>query len=137
MVISDETLDLTFRALSDRSRRAILQRLSEGDATVSELAAPFEMSVPAITRHLNVLEAAGLILRQRDGRMKRCRLRCDRLGLTEDWFGAQTARSNNSHTRRETVTASDQGQGATSAGHPFVAGTPPDRELKYNAEISP
>jgi len=90
MVNSEEILDRTFGALSDRTRRAILQRLSRGEATVSELAAPFDMSMPAITKHLNVLEQAGLIRRQRDGRMKRCSVRSEGMKPAEDWLAVQT-----------------------------------------------
>lgn len=74
MVNYSESLDRVFGALADPTRRAILSRLGEGEATVGELAEPFEMSMPAITKHLNVLEHAGLIRRRRDGRMKRCSL---------------------------------------------------------------
>ncbi len=86
---ADDTLDRTFGALSDRTRRAILRRLAAGEATVGELAAPFAMSMPAITKHLNVLEAAGLIRRQRDGRLKRCTLRRGGLSPAEGWLDAQ------------------------------------------------
>jgi DNA-binding transcriptional ArsR family regulator len=67
-------LDATFGALSDPTRRAILARLARGEATVSELAEPFNISLPAISKHLRVLESAGLLQREIDGRMHRCRL---------------------------------------------------------------
>ena len=67
-------LDYTFAALSDPTRRAILARLALGEATVGELAAPFEVSLPAVSKHLRVLESAGLLERQVDGRIHRCRL---------------------------------------------------------------
>lgn len=89
MVNDDERLDRTFQALSDRTRRAILTRLCRGEATVSELAQPFEMSMPAITKHLNVLEAAGLIERRRDGRMKRCRLEPEGIQTVRGWLERQ------------------------------------------------
>lgn len=89
MVNSADTLDRTFGALSDRTRRAILQRLARGEATVGELAAPFDMSMPAITKHLNVLEQAGLIQRQRDGRMKRCSILVEGMKPAEDWLATQ------------------------------------------------
>ena len=89
MVNSADILDRTFGALSDRTRRAILQRLAQGEATVGELAAPFDMSMPAITKHLNVLEQAGLIQRQRDGRMKRCSIRAEGMKPAEDWLVTQ------------------------------------------------
>src|SRR5215813_10302306 len=67
-------LDATFGALSDPTRRAILARLAQGEATVSELAAPFDVSLPAVSKHLRVLESAGLLHREIDGRIHRCRL---------------------------------------------------------------
>lgn len=69
-----ERLDATFAALSDPTRRAILARLSEGEASVMELAEPFAMSQPAISKHLKVLERAGLISRGRDAQRRPCRL---------------------------------------------------------------
>jgi DNA-binding transcriptional ArsR family regulator len=68
------TLDRVFSALADPTRRAILDRLAHSDASVSELAAPFAMSLPAISKHLRVLEQAGLIARTKDGRVHRLRL---------------------------------------------------------------
>jgi DNA-binding transcriptional ArsR family regulator len=67
-------LDAIFGALSDPTRRAILARLAQGEATVSELAAPFNVSLPAVSKHLRVLESAGLLRREIDGRIHRCRL---------------------------------------------------------------
>jgi DNA-binding transcriptional ArsR family regulator len=69
-----QNLDTTFAALADPTRRAILARLAEGDVSVTELAAPFEMSLPAISKHLKVLERAGLIIRGRDAQWRPCRL---------------------------------------------------------------
>ncbi len=70
----DSTLDATFAALSDPTRRAILERLTEGDASVTDLAEPFNVSLPAISKQLGVLERAGLLRREKDGRVRRCRL---------------------------------------------------------------
>lgn len=108
MVNSEDILDRTFGALSDRTRRAILRRLADGEATVGELAAPFDMSMPAITKHLNVLETAGLIRRQRDGRMKRCSVRNDGLKPAEDWLTAQTAFWDGGLDRLETFLKSEE-----------------------------
>jgi len=69
-----KNLDTTFAALADPTRRAILARLAEGEVSVTELAAPFEMSLPAISKHLKVLERAGLIIRGRDAQWRPCRL---------------------------------------------------------------
>src|SRR5512140_2295511 len=82
---SSERLDSTFAALADPTRRAILARLASGDATVQELAAPFAMSLPAVSKHLKVLERAGLIARGRDAQRRPCRLRAVPLGEIADW----------------------------------------------------
>jgi DNA-binding transcriptional ArsR family regulator len=71
---STAALDATFGALSDPTRRAILARLAQGEAMVTELAEPFRVSLPAISKHVRVLEAAGLLEREVDGRVHRCRL---------------------------------------------------------------
>jgi DNA-binding transcriptional ArsR family regulator len=80
------TLDKTFAALSDPTRRAILTRLAEGDASVSELAAPFAMSLPAISKHLRVLEQAGLVERTKDGRVHHLRLVAQPLHDAAAWI---------------------------------------------------
>ncbi|MBK6688803.1 MAG: winged helix-turn-helix transcriptional regulator [Deltaproteobacteria bacterium] len=79
------TLDATFSALADPTRRAIVARLAKGDATVLELAAPFDISLPAISRHLKVLEQAGLIARGRDAQRRPCRLRPEALAPVSEW----------------------------------------------------
>ena len=81
-------LDAAFSALADPTRRAILARLASGEATVNEIAAPFEISLPAVSRHLKVLERAGLIARGREAQSRPCRL--DAVGLREvaDWVDA-------------------------------------------------
>jgi DNA-binding transcriptional ArsR family regulator len=78
-------LDVTFAALADPTRRAIVERLAQGDATVQELAAPFQISLPAISRHLKVLEHAGLISRGRDAQRRPCRLRTEALHEVTQW----------------------------------------------------
>jgi DNA-binding transcriptional ArsR family regulator len=87
--MSSTHLDLTFAALADPTRRAILTRLAEGDATVNELAEPFPMSLPAISRHLKVLERAGLIERGREGQARPSRLRAEALDEAVDWMEAR------------------------------------------------
>ena len=79
-------LDQTFAALADPTRRAILARLTDGEATVGELAAPFEMSWPAVTKHLKTLERAGLIERRRQGREHVCRLQPAPLADAREWI---------------------------------------------------
>jgi DNA-binding transcriptional ArsR family regulator len=80
-----EVLDARFAALADPTRRAILARLAEGEATVTELAAPFAISQPAVTKHLKVLERAGLITRGRDAQRRPCRLRGEAIKDVADW----------------------------------------------------
>ena len=83
---SAASLDSTFAALSDPTRRAILARLASGEASVGQLAGPFEVSLPAISRHLRVLESAGLIARERQGRERRCRLKAAPLQEAVTWI---------------------------------------------------
>ena len=84
--MDEAQLDATFAALADSTRRAILARLAHGEATVNELAAPFDISLPAISRHLKVLERAGLISRGRNGQFRPCRLEAERLDGATDWI---------------------------------------------------
>ena len=79
-------LDLTFAALADPTRRAIVQRLASSSATVKELAKPFRISLPAISKHLRILEQAGLLLRTKVGRVHHCRLNASPLQRAQDWF---------------------------------------------------
>ena len=79
-------LDATFSALADPTRRAILARLARGETTVQELAEPFAMSLPAISRHLKVLERAGLIARSREAQWRPCRIEPRALKDVDDWL---------------------------------------------------
>ncbi len=79
-------LDATFAALADPTRRAILARLATGDASVNELARPFDMSQPAISKHLKVLEGAGLISRGRDAQRRPCRIEAKPLADANEWL---------------------------------------------------
>jgi DNA-binding transcriptional ArsR family regulator len=81
-----DLLDATFAALADPTRRAILSRLAAGEATVTELTAPFAMSQPAISKHLKVLERAGLVSRRRDAQRRPCRLDARPLKIAVDWL---------------------------------------------------
>lgn len=87
MVTISRKLDRTFAALSDPTRRSILARLAEGEATVGELARPFRVSRPAISKHLRVLEEAGLVERKRDGRVSRCELDAGPMRDAAEWIG--------------------------------------------------
>jgi DNA-binding transcriptional ArsR family regulator len=84
--VNDASLDTTFAALADPTRRAILQRLMRAPASVGEVAAPFGMSLPAISKHLTVLEGARLIVRQRDAQRRICRLAPAPLADAADWI---------------------------------------------------
>jgi len=86
MVTAAGSLDATFRALADPTRRAMLARLAVGEATVTELAEPFDVSLPAVSKHLRVLEGAGLLARERDGRRHRCRLLSGPLMGAAEWI---------------------------------------------------
>ena len=81
-----DALSAAFSALADPTRRAILARLAQGEATVNELADPFEISLPAISRHLKVLEGAGLISRGREAQWRPCKLEPERLKAVDDWL---------------------------------------------------
>jgi|SRR5919198_2722733 DNA-binding transcriptional ArsR family regulator len=85
---SQERLSATFGALADPTRRAILARLTRGEASVSALAEPFDMSLPAVSRHLKVLEHAGLIARGREGKWRPCRLDASPIRDVAIWAGA-------------------------------------------------
>jgi DNA-binding transcriptional ArsR family regulator len=80
-----DQLSTTFAALADPTRRAILARLFSGECSVGELAEPFEMSKPAVSKHLRVLERAGLIAQRRDAQWRRCRLKAGPLKEVSDW----------------------------------------------------
>lgn len=86
MQIQNSHLDATFAALADPTRRAILARLATGEASVNELAEPFAMSQPAISKHLRVLEKAGLISRSRDAQRRPCRLEAKPLEEASEWL---------------------------------------------------
>jgi DNA-binding transcriptional ArsR family regulator len=83
--MATDRLSATFSALADPTRRAILARLALGETSVSELAAPFDMSLPAVTKHLKVLEHAGLISRSRDAQWRPCKLEAGPLKNINDW----------------------------------------------------
>jgi DNA-binding transcriptional ArsR family regulator len=83
--VATDRLSVVFGALADPTRRAILARLAEGEATVNELAAPFDMTLPAISKHLKVLERAGLISRGREAQWRPCRLEAGALREASEW----------------------------------------------------
>jgi len=85
-MLTPDPLSVTLSALADPTRRAILARLAEREATVNEIAKPFEISLPAVSRHLKVLEAAGLISRGREAQWRPCRLETAALRNVDDWL---------------------------------------------------
>jgi DNA-binding transcriptional ArsR family regulator len=84
-------LDLTFQALADPTRRSMVERLSRGPASVSELAQPYAMSLPAVVQHLAMLENSGLVRSEKVGRVRTCRTEPAALGLAEQWFTQRRA----------------------------------------------
>ena len=90
-MLQHQALDRVFQALSDPSRRAIVDRLSRGDASVSELARPLAMSLAAVVQHIQLLEASGLIRTQKTGRVRNCHLDRDVLSQAETWLSQRRA----------------------------------------------
>ena len=108
--ISADDLDATFAALADRTRRAMIAKLARGEASVLELAEPHDMSQPAISKHLKVLERAGLITRSRDAQRRPCRLEPRRLKLVADWVASYRDFWEQSYSRLDEVLQELQGQ---------------------------
>lgn len=84
-VLDEDRLDDTFAALANSTRRAILARLAEGEASVNDLAAPFELTLPAISKHIKVLEQAGLVTRSRNAQFRPCAIEVTPLAQIADW----------------------------------------------------
>ena len=91
MLNESARLDLAFQALADPSRRGMLARLSRGPASVSELARPLSISLPAVLQHVQALEASGLVRSEKKGRVRTCRLEPKALGAAEAWIAEQRA----------------------------------------------
>ena len=91
MLNYSESLDLTFQALADPTRRGLVARLCRGPASVSELAEPFDMSLPAVVQHLQILEASGLVTSEKKGRVRTCRIEPMALSTAQDWIASQRA----------------------------------------------
>ena len=88
---ADATLDRTFHALADASRRSIVVRLAQGPASVSELAAPLEMSLPAVVQHIDVLQRSGIVRSEKVGRVRTCRLEPAPMRTVEQWVAQHRA----------------------------------------------
>jgi DNA-binding transcriptional ArsR family regulator len=84
-------LDLMFQALADPTRRVMVERLSRGPASVSQLAKPLDMSLPAVMQHLQMLETSGLVLSEKAGRVRTCRIDAKALGMAEQWISERRA----------------------------------------------
>ena len=110
MAIAPDQLSTVFGALADPTRRAILARLTQGDASVAELSAPFRMSQPAISRHLKVLESAGLISRSRRATARLSHLEAEPLRDVTDWLARYRAFWQESHDRLDELLAQLQEQ---------------------------
>jgi len=89
MLNQSPSLDLMFQALADPTRRAMVERLGQGPASVSELARPLAMSMPAVMQHLQMLEASGLVRSEKTGRVRTCRIEPEALSLAEQWINAR------------------------------------------------
>ncbi|MGH2357945.1 MAG: ArsR/SmtB family transcription factor [Candidatus Limnocylindria bacterium] len=118
-----DPLSVTFAALADPTRRAILARLAQGEATVTELAAPFDMSLPGISKHLKVLQRAGLIEQGRQAQWRPCRLQPEPLRNVADWVGQYRRHWEESFERldaylRELRDRQEQGHGGDHDGDP-------------------
>ena len=112
-VMTEGELDRAFAALADPTRRAIVARLARGEAGVLDLAAPFPVSQPAISKHLKVLEAAGLVTRRRDAQRRLCRLQPQRLKQLSDWVGSYREFWEESYSRLDDYLARLDDQGET------------------------
>ena len=127
--MSGDQLSSVFGALADPTRRAILARLADGDATVAELAAPFSVSQPAISRHLKVLERAGLISRHRRATARPSHLEAETLREATEWLEGYQAYWDESHARLDELLARLQAPGKEAAG---ATGAPQPKERGTN-----
>ena len=113
--MTTDRLSTTFAALADPTRRAILARLALGETSVTELAEPFEMSMPAVSKHLKVLERAGLIARGREAQWRPCRIEAQALKAVDEWLRT-TAASGRSASIAWKTTCASSGQGRHQVG---------------------
>jgi DNA-binding transcriptional ArsR family regulator len=127
-----DRLSAIFSALADPTRRAILERLASGEASVTELAEPFEMSLPAVSKHLKVLERAGLIARSRKAQWRPCQLDPEPLRAVADWLQAYRRLWEESFDRLDEYLRREQGE--TPAGLP---GEPQLRRLPTSPDPAP
>jgi DNA-binding transcriptional ArsR family regulator len=121
-----DDLSITFAALADPTRRAILERLAQGEATVNELAAPFAMSLPSVSRHLKVLERAGLVSKGRAAQWRPCRLEADQLRKADEWMAPYRELFGRRFDRLEHTLRGMVEQGASEADGPRDVGSAND-----------
>lgn len=129
--MTEASLDRVFSALADPTRRAILARLASGEATVNQLAEPFSMSLPSVSKHLKVLETAGLISRGRDAQWRPCRLEPEPLRAVDSWLERYRRHWEGSFDKMERVLAQLQ-QGAAAA--PTRAPAKPSKAAKKGSD---
>jgi DNA-binding transcriptional ArsR family regulator len=120
-------LSVTFSALADPTRRAILGRLARGERSVTDLAAPFKMSLPAVSKHLKVLERAGLVSRRRDAQRRPCRLEAKALREATAWLDGYRRFWEDSYRRLDDVLAALQRDDAASTASDETPPDPPPR----------
>ena len=108
MLNNQARISLLFQALADPTRRQFVERLSVGPASVSELAKPTGMSLPAVMQHLQILEACGLLLSEKSGRVRMCRIQPEPLSLAEQWISARRANWQHHFDRLEAYLAETQ-----------------------------
>ena len=113
-MLNYSTLDVVFQALSDPSRRTMVERLSRGPASVSDLAQPLDMSLPAVMQHLQVLETSGLVRSEKTGRVRMCRIEPKALASAEGWFTKRRASWERRFDRLEAFLAEEDPQAARS-----------------------
>ncbi len=133
--LSEDQLNLTFAALADPTRRAILSRLAAGQTTVTELAEPHDMSMPAISKHLRVLERSGLIERGRDAQWRPCKLRAGPMKQAVNWLEDYRRHWEESFDRLDDYLKKLQAEGAPSS--PAPAASPTTHSLRRKKKKTP
>ena len=124
-MLQHQTLDRVFQALSDPSRRAIVDRLSRGDASVSELARPLAMTLTAVVQHVQLLEASGLVRTHKTGRVRSCHLDRDVLSQAETWLSQRRTMWEDNHDRLGEVLAQQKAERARAAARSESTKTTP------------
>jgi DNA-binding transcriptional ArsR family regulator len=132
LTMNPDGLDAAFAALADPTRRAIVGRLAQGDATVNELAAPFSMSLPGISKHLKVLERSGLISRRKDAQFRPCHLEVGALIGASDWIDTQRSLWNERFDQLDTLLADLQREPASRKAS--ASRTGPQAEARGNTK---